>query len=166
MQARTLRLIPQTDIDNSAVRPAENVFSRARQPPTEAELIKSDPLRYYNLTSAPSTDLPAPSMPPPPSARKAPRPKASGSSGFRPTQWELPTDGKETKDSKGRIKERRMFDWDQVYKHDEEWSFEEVRARQRGLLGKEWRGEVQAWERAWHAPGCENLCPRVTECSS
>lgn len=147
-------------MDNTAIRPADNIFSRSRQPPTEAELIKSDPLRYYNLASSSSTAaahvIPAPSMPPPPSTRKAPRYKASSSgSGFRPTTWGFPTDGPETKDSKGRVKERRVFDWDQVYKAGEEWSFEEVRARQRGLLGKEWRGEVQGWELGWHAPGCE-----------
>lgn len=144
----------QTDVDNSAIRPADNIFSRARQPPTEAELIKSDPLRYYNLTaSARSESATAPSLPPPPSARKPPRPQSTRS-GWRPTTWEFPTDGPETRDSKGRIKERRVFPWSEVYKHDEEWSFEEVRARQRGLLGKEWRGEVQSWEHAWHAPGC------------
>lgn len=51
--------------------------------------------------------------------------------------------------------ERRMFDWDSVYKGGEEWSFEEVRARQRGLMGKEWRNEVKEWEILWHVPGCE-----------
>lgn len=69
--------------------------------------------------------------------------------------WAVPSDGPELKDSKGRVKERRMFDWEQVYKHEDEWSFAEIRARQRGLLGKSWRGEVKEWETTWHAPGCE-----------
>lgn len=50
-----------------------------------------------------------------------------------------------------------MFNWDLVYKDGEEWSFEEIRAKQRGLYAKEWRGEVQEWERQWHKPGCESL---------
>lgn len=54
-------------------------------------------------------------------------------------------------------KEKRMFNWDLVYKDGEEWSFEEIRAKQRGLYGKEWRGEVQEWESQWHKPGCESL---------
>ena len=68
--------------------------------------------------------------------------------------WECPTDGPEHKDAKGNI-QRRMFDWDNVFKGGEEWSFEEVRVRQRGLLGKEKKGEIGDWERAWHRPGCE-----------
>jgi hypothetical protein len=59
------------------------------------------------------------------------------------------------KDSKGKP-ERRMFDWDAVYKGGEEWSFEEVKARQRGLLGREYRGDVKEWEMGWHLPGCES----------
>jgi checkpoint serine/threonine-protein kinase len=47
-----------------------------------------------------------------------------------------------------------MFDWDAVYKGKEEWSFEEVKARQRGLLGREYRGDVKEWEMSWHLPGC------------
>ena len=67
--------------------------------------------------------------------------------------WECPTDGPEVKGTGGKI-ERRMFDWNEVYKGGEEWSFEEIRTRKRGLLGKDW-GELQAWEIEWHKPGCE-----------
>ena len=59
------------------------------------------------------------------------------------------------KDSKGKM-EKRMLDWDAVFKNGQEWSFEEVRARERGLLGKEWRGAVKDWETSWHLPGCES----------
>jgi checkpoint serine/threonine-protein kinase len=48
-----------------------------------------------------------------------------------------------------------MFDWEKVYRNGEEYSFEEIRVRSLGLLGKEWRGEVKDWEMEWHAPGCE-----------
>lgn len=52
-----------------------------------------------------------------------------------------------------------MFDWNMVYKNGEEWSMEEIRARQRGLLGKQWKGDVQKWEKGWHKPGCKLLTP-------
>ena len=63
--------------------------------------------------------------------------------------------GPDILDSSGKVQRRYHFDFAQVYKGDDEWSFAEVRARQRGLMGREWRGEVQDWERQWHAPGCE-----------
>ncbi|WVF67371.1 hypothetical protein IAT40_002126 [Kwoniella sp. CBS 6097] len=133
--------------ENEGVRAAEEVFARIRQPPTEAELLKADPLRHYD-TSALSTAVP--SLPAPPSVRKVPKPIKSSHFVMQP--WECPKDGPEVKGSNGKV-ERRMFDWDSVYKGNDEWSFEEVRARQRGLLGKEWRGEVRPWERTWHMPG-------------
>ena len=68
--------------------------------------------------------------------------------------WECPTDGAEIKDAKGKT-ERRMFAWDAVFRGQEEWSFEEIRAKERGMFGKEWRGDIKSWERAWHEPGCE-----------
>ena len=74
------------------------------------------------------------------------------SSHFVMQPWACPADGQEIVDAKGKI-ERRMFPWDAVFKSDEEWSFEELRARQRGILGKEYRKDVQEWERAWHEPG-------------
>ncbi|OXG21450.1 checkpoint serine/threonine-protein kinase [Cryptococcus neoformans Ze90-1] len=139
------------------------VFSRHKQPPTEAELLKSDPLRHYDTTNL-STDIP--SLPAPPSARKPPKPLKSNSSASASTKpssninavrhvmqpWTCPTDGPLIKLANG-TKERRMFNWELVYKDGEEWSFEEIRAKQRGLYGKEWRREVQEWERQWHKPG-------------
>jgi checkpoint serine/threonine-protein kinase len=53
--------------------------------------------------------------------------------------------------------EKRMMNWDAVFKNGDEWSFEEVRARERGLLGKAWREDVKEWESAWHLPGCESF---------
>ncbi|WWD19886.1 hypothetical protein CI109_104355 [Kwoniella shandongensis] len=134
---------------NDAVRAADEVFSRIRQqPPTEAELLKSDPLRHYD-TSALSTDIP--SLPAPPSARKPPK-ASKPAAHFVMKPWECPTDGPEVRSNAGKV-ERRMFDWNNVFKGNDEWSFEEVRARQRGLIGKEWKGEVKEWEMAWHKPG-------------
>jgi hypothetical protein len=49
-----------------------------------------------------------------------------------------------------------MFDWKAVMKDGDEWSFEEVRARARGLYQKEWK-DVKEWELNWHYPGCEWL---------
>ncbi|WRT69974.1 uncharacterized protein IL334_006965 [Kwoniella shivajii] len=134
--------------ENEGIRAADEVFVRHRQPPTEAELLKSDPLRHYD-TSELSTAIP--SLPAPPSTRKPPKP-TKPSSHFVMKPWECPTDGPEVKGNGGKV-ERRMFDWNAVFKGDEEWSFEEVRARQRGLLGKERRGEIKDWERDWHKPG-------------
>nr|KIR49111.1 BUB protein kinase [Cryptococcus bacillisporus CA1280] len=139
------------------------VFSRHKQPPTEAELLKFDPLRHYDTTNL-FTDIP--SLPAPLSARKPPKPSKSTSSQPAPTKpssstnavrhvmqpWTCPTDGPLITLGNGK-KEKRMFNWDLVYKDGEEWSFEEIRAKQRGLYGKEWRGEVQDWERQWHKPG-------------
>ncbi|KAK4686311.1 checkpoint serine/threonine-protein kinase, partial [Tremellales sp. Uapishka_1] len=132
--------------DDGGVRAAEDVFSRSKQPLTEAELLKSDPLRHYD-TSSVSTSLP--SLPAAPVTRKPHKPHKSH---FVMQPWECPTDGPEVKGNGGKV-ERRMFDWSAVYKGGEEWSFEEVRARQRGLLGKEWRGQIQDWEGTWHMPG-------------
>ncbi|OCF61498.1 BUB protein kinase [Kwoniella mangroviensis CBS 10435] len=156
--ASRLRMAPRTpkvevfkDVsENEGIRSADEVFVRQKQPPTEAELLKSDPLRHYD-TSELSTALP--SLPAPPSARKPPKPaKASSSSRFVMQAWECPRDGPDTRNAAGKV-ERRMFDWNAVYKNGDEWSFEEIRARQRGLLGREWKGEVKEWERSWHNPG-------------
>lgn len=121
---------------------------------TEAELLKTDPLRHYDTSSVSTT---VPSIPAPPSARKPPRPTKASSS-FTPTPWSCPNDGPVVKDARGKT-EKRMFDWNGVFKGGEEWSFEEVRARGRGLLGKEWKGEVKEWETRWHMPGCECQIP-------
>lgn len=45
-----------------------------------------------------------------------------------------------------------MFEWDEVFKNGEEWSFEEIRARRAGLLGDAGK-EVRDWEKQWHTPG-------------
>lgn len=120
---------------------------------TEAELLRADPLRHYD-TSDISNEIPT--IPAPAPSRKPSHKPRSKDKAFVPTQWELPTDGPLIKDAKGKS-ERRMFNWDAVYKNGEEWSFEEVRARERGLLGKQWRGDVQDWERGWHVAGCEHI---------
>jgi checkpoint serine/threonine-protein kinase len=134
------------------VRSAEEVFTKIRAPAlSEADQLKHDPLRNFD-TSQMTAALPT--LPDAPLARKAPRPKPQVK-GFVIEPWTCPTDGPEVKDPKGKT-QKRMFAWDKVFKGGEEWSFEEVRARERGLFGKEWRGEVQAWEREWHAPGCES----------
>ncbi|WWC72267.1 uncharacterized protein I206_106229 [Kwoniella pini CBS 10737] len=135
--------------ENEGIRVADEVFVRQRQPPTEAELLKSDPLRHYD-TSNLSTAIP--SLPAPPSARKPPKPNGKPTGGFVMSPWECPKDGFEVRSAAGKL-ERRMFDWNAVFKNDDEWSFEEIRARQRGLLGRDWKGEVKEWERTWHLPG-------------
>ncbi|OCF44535.1 BUB protein kinase [Kwoniella heveanensis CBS 569] len=141
--------------ENEGVRAADEVFTRIRQPPTEAELLKTNPLRHYDISEL-STAIP--SIPAPPSVRKPPRPAKTSHFVMQP--WVCPKEGSEVKSSSGKI-ERRIFDWDHVYKGDDEWSFEEVRARERGLMGKEWRGEIKDWERAWHVPGSST--PRQEE---
>ncbi|WVR09655.1 hypothetical protein IAU60_006729 [Kwoniella sp. DSM 27419] len=159
-RSRTAPRTPKPEVfkditETEGVRAADEVFSRAKQPPSEAELLKSDPLRHYD-TSALSTTIP--SLPAPPSARKPPKPTKAAPFVMQP--WECPKDGQEIVGTGGKV-ERRMFDWDSVFKNGDEWSFEEVRARQRGLLGKEWKGEIKAWERSWHAPGSST--PRAEE---
>jgi len=130
------------------------VFAKSRQPLNEAELLKADPLRYYD-TSAVSTTVPAvPTVPAPPLTRKVPKQARASPSQYVMQPWECPTDGPELKGNGGKV-ERRMFDWKNVYKGGEEWSFEEVRARQRGLLGKEWKADIGEWETGWHKPDCK-----------
>ncbi|RXK35097.1 BUB protein kinase [Tremella mesenterica] len=131
--------------NNDALVATEDIFSRTKPSLTEAELLRSDPLKNFDTTGLSSSSA-IPILPPPQSARKPPRPKH-----FVKSPWECPTGGGEVKDAKGKM-ERRMFDWDSVFKNGEEWSFEEVRAREKGLLGKE-TGEVRGWERVWHLPG-------------
>ncbi|ODO01472.1 hypothetical protein I350_06292 [Cryptococcus amylolentus CBS 6273] len=152
-----------TEQESARVQGASEVFSRHRQPPTEAELLKSDPLRHYD-TSSLSTDLP--SLPAPPSARKPPRltkvaapaagaapaPAKAAQAKYVMQPWTCPSDGPLVKMANGK-QERRMFDWDMVYKDGDEYNFEQIRAKQRGLYGREGRGEVQAWEREMHKPG-------------
>ena len=134
--------------DNHEVnRSAEEALFKPKQL-TEAELLKANPLKYYDTTDLPTT---IPSLPAPPSARKPPRSKQAA---YVAQPWTCPTGGATTKDAKGKI-ETRMFQWDAVYRGGQEWSFEEIRARERGLLGKDSK-EVQAWERAWHKPGCKS----------
>ncbi|CAK9780273.1 hypothetical protein CC85DRAFT_201541 [Cutaneotrichosporon oleaginosum] len=132
---------------------------RAKAPPSEAEMLRLDPLRNFDvgaistLPTVPETRptaLVAPAAPT--SARKPSKDKKREKRHkFVMEPWTCPTGGAEIVDAKGK-RERRMFDWDAVFRGGEEWSFEEVRARQRGLLGKEYK-PVTAWERAWHAGG-------------
>ncbi|EIW72040.1 hypothetical protein TREMEDRAFT_26019 [Tremella mesenterica DSM 1558] len=131
--------------NNDALVATEDIFSRTKPSLTEAELLRSDPLKNFDTTGLSSSSA-IPILPPPQSARKPPRPKH-----FVKSPWECPTGGGEVKDAKGKM-ERRMFDWDSVFKNGEEWSFEEVRAREKGLLGRE-TGEVRDWEKVWHLPG-------------
>jgi len=121
-------------------------------------MLRHDPLRFFDTSTVPAG---IPSLPAPPAARKVPKP-SKPSQTISAIKWECPTDGPEVKDAKGKV-QRRMFDWNAVFKGGEEWSFEEIRARQRGLLGKEWRGEVKDWERTWHAAGCESRCSGYIE---
>jgi checkpoint serine/threonine-protein kinase len=135
--------------NHEMVRPAEDTLFKPKKL-TDAELLKKNPLRYYDNATSAST---LPTIPAPPSSRKPPRPKVPV---YVAEPWVCPTDDQLIKDSKGKW-EKRMLDWSAVHKNGEEWSFEEVRARERGLLGKAWRGAVAEWETSWHLPQCESL---------
>jgi checkpoint serine/threonine-protein kinase len=67
------------------------------------------------------------------------------------TAWSVPTEGRDVPGKNGKI-ERRMFEWEEVFRAGEEWSFEEIRARRAGLLGSAGK-EMRDWETQWHAPG-------------
>jgi checkpoint serine/threonine-protein kinase len=122
---------------------------------TDAELLRLDPLRHYDTTGVATAAFPTTaSLPPPPQPRKKPPKVTKQSTAFVKEPWEVPAGGREVQSSSGKT-ERRMFDWDEVYRNGDEWSFEEVRARKMGLLGKTWRGDVADWEREWHRPGGE-----------
>jgi checkpoint serine/threonine-protein kinase len=109
---------------------------------TTAEQLRLDPLRYYDTSGLPSSAFPSStSLPPPPQPRKKAPKIAKQSAAFVKEPWEVPAGGREVQTSAGKT-ERRMFDWDEVHRNGDEWSFEEVRARKRGLLGRSWRGEV------------------------
>ena len=129
-------------------RPAEDTLFKPKKL-TDAEILRKNPLLHYENDIVSSA---LPTIPAPPSSRKPPRPKVPA---YVAQPWVCPTDGQLIKDSKGKM-EKRMLDWNAVFKNGEEWSFEEVRARERGLLGKEWRGAVKDWETSWHLPGCES----------
>ena len=149
----------QTNDATGAARPADDLFSKGRQITSDADLIKADPLRFYDLSAA--VPAPAPvSLPAPPSARKPPRPAPTAQSYniTKMSEWDAWKSTVDVVDERTGKMSRRKFDVEQVYKNKEEWSFNEIRARQRGLLGRDWRGEVQDWERAWHAPGCASHC--------
>lgn len=155
--------------DNGTAIAAGDVI-RAKAPPNEAEMLRFDPLRNFDVGPInPNLPVPPPTVAPaaPTSARK-PQPKSREArekergerkdkekrrerSKYVMEPWTCPTDGPEVRDAKGKL-ERRMFDWDAVFKGGEEYSFEEVRARQRGLLGKQYK-PVADWEREWHAGG-------------
>lgn len=132
-------------------RPAETTFFQPKKL-TDAEQLKKNPLLHYDNDS---TSLPT--IPAPPSSRKPPRPKVLA---YVAQPWVCPTEGQLIRDSKGKM-EKRNLDFEAVFKNGEEWSFEEVRARERGLLGKEWRGAVKEWETSWHLPGCECSLPII-----
>ncbi|KAL1407356.1 protein kinase [Vanrija albida] len=122
---------------------------RAKAPLSDAELLRADPLRNYDTTGVPSAvpSVPSLPLPPKPAAKKTKRDAAA----FVMQPWTCPTGGAESKMSNGKT-ERRMFDWDATFRGDEEWSFEEVRARKLGLLGRDWK-ELKDWEKGWHKPG-------------
>lgn len=147
---------PQTSAQS--VRPAastEEVFGR-RQPSSEAELLRADPLRHYNLSAqdkpSPGASLPTVTIPTPsrPKAAPASRTAEAAAPGVG-LAWTVPEGGRDVAGKNGKV-ERRMFEWDEVFKHGEEWSFEEVRARRIGLI-KIAQTEVREWEAAWHSPG-------------
>jgi checkpoint serine/threonine-protein kinase len=133
--------------------PADEVFSR-RLPTTEAELLRLDPLRHHNISSSKPTSpssLPTVTIPTPSRPKSAPKP-AVATIGAGP-EWSVPNESRDVIGKNGKI-ERRMFEWDEVFKHGDEWSFEEVRTRRAGFL-KIALSEVGDWEKTWHEPGGE-----------
>ncbi|KAL7424504.1 protein kinase [Cryptotrichosporon argae] len=153
-----LEVFKDTSDDHANAVRADDVLGGLRkQPPTEAEMIRANPLRHFDVAAASTSALAIPSLPAPPAPHSARKPKPKKREAYTPAPWVCPTEGAETRDSKGKV-ERRAFDWDAVYRGGEEWSFEEVRARARGMLGKD-SGEVKAWERAWHKPGSSTPKP-------
>lgn len=63
----------------------------------------------------------------------------------------MPNEGRDVPGKNGKI-ERRMIEWEEVFRAGEEWSFEEIRARRAGLLGSADK-DLRDWELQWHAPG-------------
>lgn len=157
---RTPKLEVFKDSNNnaSAVHSAEGVLGglRPKAPPTEAELLRADPLKNFDTSDVPSTVPQLPTLPAPPSARKPPAKKHKRDYVVGHA-WECPTEGAETLVN-GK-KQRRMFDWDATFRGGEEWSFQEVRARKMGLLGKDWK-ELKEWESGWHKPGASTPQPQ------
>jgi hypothetical protein len=109
---------------------------------SDAEMLRSDPLKNFaqnaSIPHAASSSTHSSTGP-----STAPAPGA--------TAWSVPNEGREVPGKNGKI-ERRMFEWDEVFRNGEEWSFEEIRARRSGLLGSVGK-EVRDWEKQWHAPG-------------
>lgn len=150
-----IEVFKDTNAGNAVAVPATDVI-RASGPMSEAELLRSDPLRHYdNVAATSSAPAPLPALPT--SVRKPAPKKRVTSNKHVMMPWECPTGGPETQLPNGKT-ERRMFDWEATFKGGEEWSFEEVRARKLGLLGNDWK-PLKEWERNWHAPGSSTPKP-------
>lgn len=144
------------------MRSADEQFSRGRMTPHEAEALRADPLRFYDLpATATSNELPpAPALPKPRSASGSRNgSKASSSSTTMGAPWSMPDEGRDVPGKNGKT-ERRMIEWDQVFRDGDEWSFEEIRARRAGLArsGRVAKA-VDDWERNWHQPGASTPRP-------
>lgn len=148
------------------MRSADEQFSRGRMTPHEAEALRADPLRFYDLpagATAASNDLPpAPAMPKIRSvsgSKKASSSASASSSTPSGAAWTMPEEGRDVPGKNGKV-ERRMIEWDQVFRDGDEWSFEEIRARRAGLArsGRVLKA-VEDWERNWHQPGAST--PRL-----
>ncbi|KAJ9104483.1 hypothetical protein QFC21_001979 [Naganishia friedmannii] len=121
---------------------ASDFISKGNMSHSDAERLRSDPLKNFGQSSHVSGD-----------------PSTSQTILLAPGAgpWSVPNEGREVPGKNGKI-ERRMFEWDEVFKNGEEWSFEEIRARRAGLLGAAGK-DVRDWEKQWHAPGATSPKP-------
>lgn len=122
---------------------SNDLFQRGNMSHSDAEMLRSDPLKNFAHSAASSSSN---------SVAGQSKTAAPGA-----TAWSVPNEGREVPGKNGKI-ERRMFEWDEVFRNGEEWSFEEIRARRAGLLGSVGR-EVRDWEMQWHAPGGQSGLP-------
>lgn len=114
-------------------------------PPTfVADSIRSDPLKNFGKdTKKVASD-----------GKKSSKTKSS-SLKTRPVAAANTDEGQEVIGKNGKI-ERRMFQWDQVFRNGTEYCFEELRAASMGLGDSSSSGwgakDVRDWELEWHTP--------------
>lgn len=119
-------------------------------PPTfVADSIRSDPLRNFGKDAKKVA----------PDGKKSSKTKLS-SSKPKLTAAANTDEGQEVIGKNGKI-ERRMFQWDQVFRNGTEYCFEELRAASMGLGNSSSSGwgakDVRDWELEWHTPTSKSI---------
>lgn len=125
-------------------------FAKPLPPTFVADSIRADPLKNFSTKESKKASSS--------SEKKSSKSKSSSSRSKTPVSTNTGDEGQEVVGKGGKI-ERRMFQWDEVYRNGTEFCFEEIRAARMGLGSGSSSGwgakEVRDWELEWHTPMCE-----------